>query len=302
MAITAPGTTVPTLSHSTPAHSTPATPAAPQRSGFSDVDAASDPDWHVRYLDAAALAPGIAEWKEIARSLLALQPGARLLDAGCGTGADATDLAHDVEPTGSVVGVDLSARMITEAQRRAANDSLPVAFARASLTALPFATAAFDACRAERVLHHLEDPAAALAELVRVTRPGGRVVVMDGDLDTIILDATDRDVTRRIVHFVADCRAQPWGARHLPALFREAGLVAVAAVPHTQVLTRLRYSDVNPDTADAACRVGVITTAEAAHWSADLRARDAAGAFFQTMTLFTVVGTVACPPTSPPSA
>jgi len=292
MAITARGATVPT-----PAHSTPATPAAPERSGFSDVDAAPDPDWHVRYLDAAALAPGIAEWKEIARSLLALQPGARLLDAGCGTGADATNLAHDVGSAGSVVGVDLSARMTAEARRRTADYSLslplPVAFARASLTALPFATAAFDACRAERVLHHLEDPTAALAELVRVTRPGGRVVVMDGDLDTIILDAADRDVTRRIVHFVADCRAQPWGARHLPALFREAGLVAVAAVPHTQVLTRLCHSDVNPDTADAACRAGVVTAAEAAHWSADLRARDAAGAFFQTMTLFTVVGTVA---------
>ena len=271
--------------------------SAPARSGFSDVDAAADPEWHVRYLDAAALAPGIAEWKEIARSLLAIHPGACLLDAGCGTGADVLDLSRVVGPTGSVTGVDLSARMVAEARRRAAaragGDTRPVAFTRASLTALPFATATFDGCRAERVLHHLDDPAAALAELVRVTRPGGRVVVMDGDLDTIVLDAADRDVTRRIVHFVADSRAQPWGARHLPALFREAGLHAVTVVPHTQVITALRHSDVNPDTADAACRAGVISAAEAAQWSADIRARDAAGAFFQTMTLFTVVGTVA---------
>ncbi len=270
---------------------------APARSGFSDVDAAPDPDWHVRYLDAAAQAPGIGEWKEIARSLLAPQPGACLLDAGCGTGADAFALARDVGPTGSVVGVDLSARMTAEARRRAAaqaagGDALPVAFAQASLTALPFAAAAFDGCRAERVLHHLDNPAAALAELARVTRPGGRVVVMDGDLDSIIIDAGDRDVTRRIVHFVADGRAQPWGARHLPALFREAGLHAVTVVPHTQVITSLRHSDVNPDTADAACRAGAITAAEAAPWSADIRARDAAGAFFQTMTLFTVAGCV----------
>ena len=262
----------------------------PARSGFSHVDATPDPDWHVQYLDRAAMVPMIAEWKQIACRLLDLQRGNYVLDAGCGTGNDVRAYAHLVGPAGRVVGVDRSIRMVTEAHARAASSLLPVAFAQASLVALPFADGTFDCGRAERVFHHLDDPGTALAELVRVTRSGGAIVVMDADLDTIIIDATDRDVTRRIVHFAAEARAQPWGARQLPALFRHAGLREITVIPLTQIVTRLRDSDVNGDVAAMACSAGVITVDEAAAWTADLEQRDAAGDYLQTMTLFTVAG------------
>lgn len=102
-----------------------------------------------------------------------LAPPARLLDLGCGTGSLGRRLA---ERGFRVVGSDLSLGMLGVAARR----RLPAACARAE--ALPFAEATFDGVYTVAMLHHLAAPAAvaaALAEAVRVLRPGGVAVVWD---------------------------------------------------------------------------------------------------------------------------
>ena len=106
-----------------------------------------------------------------------LGPGTRVLDVACGTGTIAFRCARAVGPGGRVTGVDLSGRMIEEAARRArALRVRNVAFVREDAEALALPDASVDAVVCAFGLMYVPDPGRAMAEMVRVLRPGGRVV------------------------------------------------------------------------------------------------------------------------------
>jgi ubiquinone/menaquinone biosynthesis C-methylase UbiE len=99
----------------------------------------------------------------------------RALDSGTGSGALAFALAPHVR---EVVGVDLVPELLEQARKRA--DQVPnVSFVEGDATKLPFDYGAFDLAGTLRTLHHIARPELAVAELVRVTRPRGRVLVID---------------------------------------------------------------------------------------------------------------------------
>jgi SAM-dependent methyltransferase len=79
------------------------------------------------------------------------------------------------------------------------------------------------------VLQHLPDPAAAVAEMVRVTRPGGRVLVGDTDWGGWLLEAPDDHLTHAILQAAAQRCRHPWIGRRLVDLFRRAGLHGLQA-------------------------------------------------------------------------
>ena len=118
-----------------------------------------------------------------ARSLvrLALQPGESVLDVGCGTGVFLPALAALVGAEGRIVGLDHSAAFLDETRKRLTGASLSdqVELVEGDAHHLPFADATFDAVHCERVLMHLEDPPLAIREMLRVLRPGGRILVAD---------------------------------------------------------------------------------------------------------------------------
>jgi SAM-dependent methyltransferase len=103
------------------------------------------------------------------------------LDSGCGTGALAFALAPSVA---EVVGVD-SREDYLEAARKAAPAN--VRFEQGDATALPFRYAQFDIAGCARVLHHIRRPELAVSELARVTKPGGRILIVDqlGSVDPL---------------------------------------------------------------------------------------------------------------------
>ncbi|MGZ4304736.1 MAG: methyltransferase domain-containing protein [Solirubrobacteraceae bacterium] len=119
-----------------------------------------------------------------------------MLDLGCGTGADVIDIARLVGPGGRVVGVDVSEALIAEARRRWDDSGLPIEFRLGDAQQLEFDDDSFDACRTKRMLMHVPDERRALAEMVRVTRRGGRVAAFDFDWDTHIVDSLHKDATR----------------------------------------------------------------------------------------------------------
>jgi len=109
-------------------------------------------------------------WRRATREALELSAGERVLDLGAGTGVSTEELARaDV----FAVGVDLSLGMLRAGRR--ARPSVPLLAGDA--LALPFADATFDAVTASFTLRNLVDPDAGLRELLRVTRPGGRLVL-----------------------------------------------------------------------------------------------------------------------------
>jgi ubiquinone/menaquinone biosynthesis C-methylase UbiE len=106
-----------------------------------------------------------------------LEPGLRVLDVGCGTGAITRGIAERVGPSGRVVGADVNAAFI--AQASTAHAGVPgLTFEVADVHALPEA-GAFDIVSAARVLQWLSDPLVALRRMARAARPGGRVLVLD---------------------------------------------------------------------------------------------------------------------------
>lgn len=110
-------------------------------------------------------------WRRLAaRSVV--RPGDRVLDAACGTG----DLALAARAAGGdVVGLDFSERMLERARRK----SREIEWVRGDLLALPFPDASFDSATVGFGIRNVEDLEAALRELARVLRPGGRLAVLD---------------------------------------------------------------------------------------------------------------------------
>lgn len=118
------------------------------------------------------------------RSELRLGSGQRLLDVGCALGEAALALADDLGDDGGVVGVDVSADMLRVARSQAGGARCRVRFTVGDACSLAEPDDSFDVVRSERTLQWLADPAAAVAEMARVLRPGGRVSLIDTDWST----------------------------------------------------------------------------------------------------------------------
>ena len=143
--------------------------------GFTDVDGSGNPQWFIQCLnDQYARNPVLRSDKQRTFELADLQSGQLVLDAGCGIGLDALQMAARVGQAGHVFGVDSSQEMIAAAKSNVAQSDLPLTFCSGSIYQLPFEDNFFDRCRADKTFHHLSDPRAALKELVRVAKPGGK--------------------------------------------------------------------------------------------------------------------------------
>ena len=264
-------------------------PTRPPRAGFANVDAEPDQQGYMRMLDLQHADAFKQRQKARCRELLALRPGLRVLDAGAGVGVDAVALARAVSPGGEVVGVDFSQAMVAEAARRSASLDLPLSFVQGDLHALAFADAAFDRCYADRTFQHLADPRAAAAEMLRVTRPGGVIVIVDGDHDTHVIDSPYPDVTRRFLAFRASGMASSDVAHRLYGIFRGLGIEEVTVEAMTAIATD--YDEINAvmhfdGGIRFAAEHGAVTADEAERWIAAVEQAAREGRFFAALTYF----------------
>jgi ubiquinone/menaquinone biosynthesis C-methylase UbiE len=183
--------------------------------------AASIADQFTRQASQFAASPALHN--EAALALLVEAVGPRVddvsLDVACGPGTVVCAFARRVR---RAEGLDATEAMLAEARRLAAASALEnVAWHRGDVYALPFAPAAFDIVSCRFAFHHLEAPEAAFAEMVRVCRPGGRIVLCDAvasddPAKAAAFNAMERYRDPSTVEF----RPLAW---HL-ALFRDAGL------------------------------------------------------------------------------
>lgn len=124
-----------------------------------------------------------------------LRPGERVVDCGSGSGTDALIAARLVGPTGRVIGVDLTPEMVAKARRNAAAAGLDnVEFREGLLEALPVPDGWADVVISNGVLNLVPVKAAALAEMHRVLRPGGRLQLVDIVLTRPVADGAKADV------------------------------------------------------------------------------------------------------------
>lgn len=246
------------------------------------------------YLDAAARL--VAHGKRLSYARMQLSPGAAALDVGCGPGTDTLPLAEIVGPGGRVEGIDHDAAMVAEAERRAAAAGVSpfVRHRQGDAYALPCGDASFDAVRSERLFLHLDCPERALAEMARVTRPGGRVVVMDTDWGTRSVDAPELELERRIARVLTDrCLANGYSGRRLYGLMRGAGVRGLEVDPvalHVTDYALWRLLSRMEMAFELAVAEGVMTEDEARRLDDSFREKDAAGTFFASTTVVMVSG------------
>jgi SAM-dependent methyltransferase len=173
---------------------------------------------------------------ELLLDRVGLRPGDRALDLGCGPLGVLDLLAERVGPTGRVVGIDREKRYLEIARQELDARGLDgVELVAADATATDLAPASFDLVHERLVLNNVPQPDAVVAEMVRLTRPGGRVALQDVDwlTWTCLPEHADWNLLR-------EKAAAVWSGdvhlgRRLPALLRGAGLVDVEMVPHLRV-------------------------------------------------------------------
>lgn len=221
--------------------------------------------------------------RRLVQEALAAAPGERILDVGCGPGFYVAELLSQVGADGSIVGVDSSPQMLAIAQRRCEGHD-KVIFHQGEATSLPVKDASFDGALSVQVLEFVHDATAALAEMHRALRIGGRVVIWDVDWATVSWHSSDPDRMERVLDAFDEHLAHPSLPRSLPARMRAAGFGDVRFEGHT-----FASAELSPDAYGAAIiplvsefvggRRGV-TKEEAAAWAAEQRELGERGEFF----------------------
>lgn len=233
----------------------------------------------ITLLDAIDEAPAARQLRHLTYELLGVQPGAAMLDVGCGPGR----AVHELGALGvRAHGVDIDSRMIAVARQRWPKADFRVAGAYA----LPFGDGTVSGYRADKVFHELDDPARAVAEARRVLAPGGRIVLIGQDWDTFLIDADDAALTRTIVHARADMVPGPRTARRFRNLLLDAGFRDVEVQVHTGIFTDTMMLPMLSGLAEAACATGRIGRSAADGWFAEQSERADAGRLFLAVPMF----------------
>jgi ubiquinone/menaquinone biosynthesis C-methylase UbiE len=246
------------------------------------------------YLQVAAQV--VQQSKQRSYTCMHVQPGQRLLDVGCGPATDTIPLARLVGPAGQVVGVDYDPAMIAEANRRAelAGVSSWVKHKQGDVSSLPFESGEFDASRSERLFQHLPNPAQALAEMARVVKSGGWVVVLDTDWGTLSFDTPEVDIERRLVRVHTErCLHNGYSGRQLYRLFKQQKLVDISVEVCPQIITNyalIRQIALLDEAEEEALTAGIITQDELQRLHASLERADSEGCFFSSGCLILVAG------------
>ena len=215
-----------------------------------------------------------------------IRPGHKVLDVGCGPGTDTILMAQLVSSTGQVMGVDYDNAMVIEAEARSEKTGVScwVKHECADATSLPFETGYFDSCRSERLFQHLLDPTGALAEMSRVTKTGGWVVVLDTDWGSGGIDTSEVDVERRLNRFYADrMLLNGYAGRQLYRLFKRQGFIDVSYEVFPTVLTNYilaRQVWLLDELEREALAEKIITEDELHRFQTSLEQADADGVFF----------------------
>jgi ubiquinone/menaquinone biosynthesis C-methylase UbiE len=163
---------------------------------------------------------------------LTLPPSARVLEVGCGTGAMLRILARRGDFTGKAIGVDQCDSFIKVASKfaRVENVSDRLAFQVGDAHCLDFPPATFDLVIAHTLISHVTAPLAVLGEMARVVRPGGTVVIFDGDYASLTYAFPDHSFGHQMdVALASATFNNPRIMRDLPRLLPKSGLKLTAA-------------------------------------------------------------------------
>lgn len=227
--------------------------------------------------------------RQLVREELDVSPGEKVLSLGCGPGYEPAEIAEEVGPMGHVRAIDRSEPMLDLA--RAKCDGLPqVTILEGDAVDLSVDDCAFDAATAVQVLEYVEDVQAALAELFRVLRPGGRAIIYDTDYDSLVWRSSNAERNKRVLDSLGKHCPRPHLGSELTPLIQEAGFHLEDVEPNSILNTRL-----NEDTfayqlmrshREYVSNRGIVDESEADAWVDDLIELEEEGGSFFNLTQY----------------
>ena len=248
--------------------------------GFENIDRDAEQAEFFKFLDLSAQHPTIHRIRDRMLEISPLKDGDAVLDVGCGLGHETNRLASLVGKNGQAVGVDSSEKMIAEAIRRAADLKAPVEYQKGDAQDLPFDDGYFDQCRAEKVLLYLDDPSEAIAEMARITRTGGSVMIFDFDYGGWFIDSDFTNLARNIETLVKSDPRNPLIGRFLPHFMRQAGLNVEVIEPMTVAASLPLVRRIYASLLTRAIDEGVLSAEEVEVWWREQETMDQEGTFY----------------------
>jgi ubiquinone/menaquinone biosynthesis C-methylase UbiE len=251
----------------------------------------SSADFFVNFLDTLDRHPQVAAFRNDVHKRMGLAAGGKFLDVGCGVGGATIPVAEYTGAAGLTAGVDISSAMLDVALRRA-NNRPGIEFQLGDACAIPYPDGFFDVARCERVFLYLPDRLAAIREMMRVVKPGGRIYLIDTEVSSPAIYTANPAVAQKMLSIVAASVPNPQSGRELPSLARKAGLRDISAeafamtFPH-EFLTRALAGSLYK-----AAENGIVPRAEVDDWLGEQAALHASGDFFQMYFLVLVTGSV----------
>ena len=234
---------------------------------------------------------------ELLHSDTSFAPGARVLEAGCGVGAQTTILAAK-SPGAFITSIDLSQASVVRARELiAAEGYANVTFRQADIFELPFAPESFDHVFVCFVLEHLERPLEALAALRTVLKPGGTITVIEGDHGSTYFYPRSDFATQAVqcqVTLQARAKGNALIGRELYPLLSGAGFVEIEVSPRmvyvdsskpdwVEGFTRKTFTAMIEGIRDAAVAAAIVSAADFDRGIDDLyRTADLDGVFCYT--------------------
>ena len=229
--------------------------------------------------------------------LLDIRPGQTALDVGAGTRRVTIEMARRVGRGGRVLALDPSAPLGAYAReaavRAGVGDILETRIGRAEELPLPDGT--FDRSFCRWLLLHVDAAEAVIREMRRVTRPGGRLMCVEADWETVTVYPGARALTRRILNFSSDRHIEGWSGRRLAPLLHACGIADVSIEPIVIVDAAsegLEWVTFLHERADMAAAAGVVSEAEAVSWCEAIDRAVTLRGFFFSLTQFVVWGDV----------
>lgn len=229
-----------------------------------------------------------ANRRQLVRDRLALEPNEAVLSIGCGPGFEPAELAEVVGEGGHVHGIDVSEAMIAMADDRC-GDLPQVTIERGDAGDLPVEDAAFDAAVSVQVYEYLNDVSAAMNELKRALRPGGRAAVYSTDWDNFVWHTSDRNRMQRVTDAFTEVYVHPHLGSRLASYFDDVGLTVEHVEPNSILNTNLdeTFAGFVIDLFSGQMEEsGTFDQAEIAAWERDLRELDEKGETFFNLTQY----------------
>lgn len=241
-----------------------------------------DEEWSKK-VAALYVLPDVVRTRIAALDLLDPHGGDTVLDLGCGPGYMTRDIAMAVGAQGHVVGIDVSDPMLDMAREFCA-DVPQAIFQNVDLLNLPYEDASIDGVAVMQVFSYVPDLEAAMEEIARVLKPGGKLLVMDTDYGTLVWQSENRELADRIVKGYDGHVVWPDLPRVLPGKLGQSGLkiTQMQAVP---IVAADFHEGTFPHGVGAlmesyAITQENVTSEEAAQWRAEQEKLASEGRFF----------------------